>query len=162
MKMAKSAGLWLFAAVLCFGLAVPALVQSIIDKIRYKRSTRQIREAFDTGAYALDIYGNTTYYPLLNALFLKNGGYYFGADNETVSSALGKNWTMDKLTWLGLGCAGFLNLIDTDHCFKYIKGDWHLRKPERIPWHLTLIFAIILTVTVIIILRCIFLIIFHA
>lgn len=162
MRLLISFCLFAFAVLLCSGLAVAALVSTIVDTIRYKDRRGRLADSFFEGAYALDVYGNTAYPSLLNALFLKKGCYHFGQREETCSSVLGKNWTQQTLTWLGLGCVGFLNLVDRDHCYKYIKGKWDLPKPGRIPWHLTAIFTLILLAVLAAFLRIGFLIIFHA
>jgi hypothetical protein len=163
MKLITSAALFLFAVISCAGLALAAFVMTIVDAIRYKEKPGRLADSLFQGAYALDVFGNTAYPSLLNALFLKKGCYHFGARDETISSVLGKNWTLGTLTWLGLGCAGLLNLVDADHCYKYIQGYWDLQKPAgRIPWQLTAVFALILLLVLAGFFRLGLLIIFHA
>lgn len=146
MLLLKNFALFVFARVLLFGLGTLANLHTIVDQLRYGGSKKRLADSFFEGAYGLDVFANTTYPSFFNAYFLKKGGYHFGGSEETVSSALGKNWTMDKLTWMGEGCAGMLNLIDTDHCFKYIKGSWKHPKPERsVEWWKTLLFTLVLT-----------------
>ncbi len=145
MSLAISFLLYLFARVMTFGLECMAFVHTIIDQVRYGGDRRRLRDALFNGAYALDVYGNVTYGSLLNAYFLQKHGYHFGNPDESVSSALGKNWTMGRLTMLGEGCAGLLNLLDKDHCFKSIKGTWTLPKPESaVKWWKTVLFALVL------------------
>ncbi|MEO6283672.1 MAG: hypothetical protein ABIN80_02850 [Dyadobacter sp.] len=162
MRLLISFSLFLFAVICCSGLAVAALISTIVDSIRYKDRRNRLADSLFDGAYALDVYGNVAYPSLLNALFLKNGCYHFGRRDESISSVLGKNWTQSTLTWLGLGCAGFLNLLDWDHCFKSIQGAWQLPRPEKIPGHLTAVFSLILLAVLAIFSRLGFLIIFHA
>lgn len=144
--------LLLFAIIVLVGLSGAALIHTIVDAIRF-RSWSKLIESTGTAAYQLDIFGNVAYAPLLNAYFIREGGYHFGVKDETVSSALGKNWTLGSLTWLGEGCVGMLNLLDRDHCYKYIIGSWHLPKPGRIAAWKTLVFSVILAVIVTLILK---------
>lgn len=147
MSLAISFLLFLFARVMTFGLECLAFVHTIVDQIRFGGDQRRLQQSLFNGAYALDVYGNTTYGSLLNAYFLKKGGYHFGVQEETISSALGKNYTIGKLTLLGEGCAGLLNLLDKDHCYKSIKGDWAYPKPAQgVVWWKTALFTTLLSI----------------
>jgi hypothetical protein len=147
MRLLTNIGLYIFAAVLCVGLAPLALIHTIIDQIRYGSRSR-LADSFHQGAYALDVYANVTYPSFLNAWFLKKGGYHFGAEDETISSALGKNWTLGRLSVIAQGCVGLLNLVDRDHCFKYIKGNWNHPKPAPVAAWKTLLFTTLLVIVV--------------
>lgn len=128
-------------------LAIAGLFHTIFGAIRYGGKFRYINAVFMKGARALDIYGNVAYASMLNDLFLKRGGHHYGDENETVSSATGKNWVTGNLTFLGKGLAGTLNMIDNDHCWKYIEGDkdlYHLiGHPGKVPFYYTYSFIFI-------------------
>jgi 8-oxo-dGTP diphosphatase len=66
-------------------------------------------------ALGLDMLGNTVCGPLFNTVMIVSGGYCFGLDGETVSSALGKNVQRNTLTWLGRGLNWLLNRIQANH-----------------------------------------------
>ncbi|SDE20203.1 hypothetical protein SAMN04487996_10424 [Dyadobacter soli] len=143
MKLITNIFLFLYSAISCIAFAPFGLVMTIVDAIRFPQPGR-VRDSFLTGARALDVYANETYYSLFNGLFLSAGGYHFGRKGETLSSALGKNWTLARLTWLGLGCAGFLGVLDGDHCYKSIEGEWHIDRPAApISWINISVFALL-------------------
>jgi hypothetical protein len=139
--------LFLIALVLCSVLAVVALLHTIIGAIRYGGRFRYVDAAFMRGAKALDVFGNVAFATLLNDLFIKKGAYHYGYDGETISSATGKNWVLGKLSFLGKGLAGTLNMLDNDHCWKYIEGDQDLYHqigyPGKVKWFYTASFCIV-------------------
>jgi hypothetical protein len=146
--------LWLLAKLLSNLLQVPALFHTIAGAFRFKGGWNYVNRAFLNAAYAEDVYGNIAYATMLNDLFIKKGGYHYGARNETISSATGKNWVNDKLAFLGKGLAGTLNLIDYPnwknggHCWVSIQG-WTQydfigkRPPKRVPIYYTASFILI-------------------
>lgn len=141
------------ALILNIYLAIPGLTHTIVGAFRYKGRYKYVDDAFGKGARALDIFGNVAYGTMLNDLFMKKGGYHFGQGTEMVSSAAGKNWAIGKLTPLGLGMVGTLNLIDFKnwknggHCWTAIAGDrehYHsLRWPGTVKWYYTASFIVI-------------------
>ncbi|MCF0071271.1 hypothetical protein LZD49_12390 [Dyadobacter sp. CY261] len=148
MNLLISVLLYYFAKLLCFALGPIARFHTLIDQLRFGNKTR-LADSYYLGAYGLDVYANATYASFFNAYFLAKGGYHFGVDGETVSSALGKNWTMGSLTIMGEGCTGMLNLIDHDHCWKYIIGPWPHVKPAPVRWWKILLFALALLLVLI-------------
>lgn len=143
MQLLTNIFLFLYSAISCIAFAPFGVAMNLVDAVRYPRPGR-FATSFLTGGRGLDVFANETYSSLWNGLFLDNGGYYFGKQGETLSSALGKNWTFGTLTWLGLGCVGFLGVLDRDHCYKSIEGHWTLPRPEaRIPWINTAVFGIL-------------------
>ncbi|MGA9651951.1 hypothetical protein, partial [Pedobacter sp.] len=136
--------LFITAVFLSSVLAPVALLHTVVGAIRYGGKYRYVDSAFLRGAKALDVFGNVAYATFLNDLFIQKGGYHYGNECETISSATGKNWVTGKLTWLGLGLAGTLNLIDKDHCWKYIDGDKDLFHaigyPGKVKWYYTFSF----------------------
>jgi len=125
-------------------MALPAFIHTVIGSFRWKGGWTYVKDAFMRGAHAIDVYGNVAYATLLNDYFIKKDGYHFGKRGETISSALGKNWVRGTLTWLGLGLCGLLNLLDKDHCWKSIEGDFFgIIKPKPVKLWISLSFIAI-------------------
>lgn len=123
------------AVLLCTIAAPLALVWTFIDAIRYPNMKRRLAVNLYAGAVALDIFGNVAYPSMLNAWFCKRGAHLHGQRDETISSVLGKNWTTGHLTLAGQMLAGFLNMVDRNHCYLAIIGDWPHGMPDPIdPW----------------------------
>lgn len=138
----------LVANILQIAFFLPATAHEIVDGIRYKDFWKRINRTSKAAAFAIDVYCNVSYSSLLNAFFIRKGGYHYGEQGETVTSATGKNWTMGTLTLIGEGLAGALNWIDRDHCWKYIMGDWTytkwpFSKPNKVAWWKTVLFQIL-------------------
>lgn len=71
---------------------------------------------FKDRALALDIYGNMNFNNLFDFLLRKSSGYKFGREGETISSALGKNQMLGKLSILGKLLVWILHVIEKNHC----------------------------------------------
>lgn len=69
---------------------------------------------------SIDQLGNVLMQHLLNALWVKEGGYLFGNRDETISSALGKNKAQSTLTGFGKLIDTILDLIDPNHSLNSI------------------------------------------
>lgn len=142
MQLLTNIFLFLYSAISCIAFAPFGIAMNVVDAIRFPRPGR-LRDSFLAGGRGLDIFANETYASLWNGLFLRKGGYHFGVRGETLSSALGKNWTLDTLTWIGLGCVGFLGMLDRDHCYKSIEGEWKQPRPANpVCWANTGVFAV--------------------
>ena len=76
---------------------------------------------FRSTALSIDIWGNREFRTLWNSRLIIEGGYQFGREGETISSALGKNKLMGTLTKEGNKLANLLDKIDTNHCIKSMK-----------------------------------------
>lgn len=76
---------------------------------------------FRSTALSIDIWGNREFLTLWNSRLIIEGGYQFGREGETISSALGKNKLMGTLTKEGNKLANILDKIDTNHCIKSMK-----------------------------------------
>ena len=76
---------------------------------------------FRSTALSIDIWGNREFRTLWNSRLIIEGGYQFGREGETISSALGKNKLMGTLTKEGIKLANILDKIDTNHCIKSMK-----------------------------------------
>ena len=76
---------------------------------------------FRSTALSIDIWANFEFRTLWNSRLIIEGGYQFGREGETISSALGKNKLMGTLTKEGNKLANLLDKIDTNHCIKSMK-----------------------------------------
>ena len=78
-------------------------------------------------ALEVDILMNYHFRTLWNVVFRKTGGYRFGKEGETISSALGKNQLDKTLSWFGWLIVGALYVIDVQywgkggHCLNSIE-----------------------------------------
>lgn len=110
----------LVLAAFCFPLGV---FFKLVEAIRRRKTIRlavYLSRSFREGALAIDILGNVVCGDMFNAFFIKHGGYYFGKQRETISSALGKNLQRGTLTKAGRLLAAILDFIDPNHCIKSI------------------------------------------
>lgn len=81
---------------------------------------------YDT-AKNIDIWANREFRATWNARLIVSGGYKFGVEGETISSALGKNELMGTLTKEGKQLVKILNKLEKNHCIKWIDtsvGSW--------------------------------------
>ena len=74
-------------------------------------------------AYATDQHANVFLAKLFNDIMIKQGGHKFGNPDETISSVLGKNKLMGKLSWFGKCLDYILHLLDENHSIKSIEHD---------------------------------------
>jgi hypothetical protein len=74
-------------------------------------------------ALANDQHGNTFLAKLFNDTLIKQGGHKFGNPDETISSVLGKNKLMGKLSYFGKCLDFILHLLDNNHSIKSIEED---------------------------------------
>ena len=71
-------------------------------------------------AVSIDQLGNVMMQHVLNLLWVKKGGYLFGNQDETISSALGKNKEKGTLTGFGKAIDAILDFIDPNHSLNSI------------------------------------------
>lgn len=71
-------------------------------------------------ALGLDQIGNAVCSDMFNRLLIEQDGYKFGKVQETISSVLGKNQLLDKLSLTGRALVVLLELFEEDHCLKSI------------------------------------------
>ena len=76
---------------------------------------------FRSTALSIDIWANREFRTLWNDKLRIDGGYEFGRENETISSALGKNQRDKTLTKCGKILVAILDFLDKNHCQKSIK-----------------------------------------
>lgn len=74
-------------------------------------------------AFALDIFGNVACQYLFNVTLTKQIGHAFGNPKETVSYALGMNYYLNNLTFLGKALVWILDKIEKDHVQKAVKNN---------------------------------------
>jgi len=147
--------LLIISKILSRTISIPANIHTIVGAFRRKGGWKYIDSSFYRAAIAEDVYANIAYATMLNDLFIKHGGWLYGYRDETISSVTGKNWTLNKLAFLGKGLAGTLNLIDFKnwknggHCWVSIQGDRlkyeSIGMPKAIAWYYTLSFLVIST-----------------
>lgn len=116
---------------------------ALYDCVRY-RQWGLLPEQFLTAAYLVDLTENVSKAQLLNLLFYKGNGVPYGTPDYTISSETGKNWTLGATTTLGDGLVGFLDVLDKNHCYKYIQheGVWPHPMPGPVPHRKTALFVL--------------------
>lgn len=112
-------------AIILALLLIPfGLVFEVISAVRYERTWKKIYQYLSkvmrSIAKTIDILGNVCCGALFNAVLITKGGYHFGREGETISSALGKNLLKGTLTKTGYALASFLDWIDENHCINSI------------------------------------------
>lgn len=81
-------------------------------------------------AISVDQLGNVLMQHLLNILWVKKGGYKFGNRDETISSAIGRNITLNSLTGFGKLIDKILDVIDPGHSLNSI--DYYIEPSDQI------------------------------
>ena len=104
-------------------LAIESINFIYVIFVKKKFSWKRLNGYFKNEALAIDRFGNSQFRSLLNTWFVKENGYQHGNINETISSVLGKNEYLGKLTKAGKILVKILNFIDKNHCFKSINWD---------------------------------------
>jgi len=77
---------------------------------------------FRDSALTLDKLANREFRTLWNKTLITWDGYDFGQENETISSALGKNQRDNTLTKTGKNLVWLLDKIDKNHCENSIQN----------------------------------------
>ena len=81
---------------------------------------KKVAEYIYKCALTVDQSGNVVMKYFFNDVLKKKDGYEFGNEDETISSAVGRNVLLGKLTWVGKLLNSFLNLIEPNHSIKSI------------------------------------------
>ena len=76
---------------------------------------------FRNTALSIDIWANREFRTLWNDKLKIDIGYEFGKENETISSALGKNERDNTLSKTGKLLVKILDFLDENHCENSIK-----------------------------------------
>lgn len=100
-------------------LLIPPL--TIWNLIVVYRKNGSVKGYFRGTALSLDIWANKEFRTLWNTQLRIASGYKFGRENETISSALGKNQRDKTLTNCGKILVAILDFLDENHCIKSIK-----------------------------------------
>ena len=106
--------LFLFAWLLIPHLTVWNLI------VVYQRDG-SIKGYFRGTALSLDVWANFEFRSLWNDKLRIDGGYEFGREGETISSALGKNERDKTLSKKGKLLVKILDFFDENHCKNSIK-----------------------------------------
>ncbi len=130
-------GLFLFlVSVILWILTTPFGFLYGIFHALFTKGLRGLGNYFLEIAVSLDQLGNVTMQHLLNDIWAKKGGYKFGNRDETISSALGRNHQLRRLTVLGKVTERSLHYIDPEHAFNSI--DYYVEPTiqiiEKLAW----------------------------
>ena len=87
----------------------------------FKNGYKELDNYLFKCAIADDQQANTYLAKLFNDILIKKGGHKFGNPDETISSVLGKNFLIKKLSLVGRFLNWILNLIEKDHSIKAIE-----------------------------------------
>ncbi|MFC2148800.1 NUDIX domain-containing protein [Bacteroidota bacterium] len=96
----------------------------------FTKGFRGIGEYLLKIAVSIDQLGNVLMQYLLNALWVKRGGYKFGNRDETISSALGRNKRLGTLTRFGLAIDKILDILDPNHSLNSI--DYYIEPSQEV------------------------------
>ena len=77
---------------------------------------------FRSSAITIDKLANREFRTLWNKKLRTESGYKFGAENETISSALGKNQRNKTLTKTGEKLVKALDFFEENHCLNSINN----------------------------------------
>jgi len=86
----------------------------------FKSGFKAVDRYFFKCAIASDQHGNVYLSKLFNDTLIKPGGHHFGHEDETISSVLGRNKLINKLTLTGRILDSILEFLDPDHSIKSI------------------------------------------
>jgi len=110
--------LYIIAIILYIPLTV---INAFLVLFKYGWKFKTINDFFYETAIDIDRFANRNFRTLWNETLRKEGGYKFGDERETVSSALGKNKRDNTLTKTGKILCSILDFLDENHCLKSIK-----------------------------------------
>ena len=85
------------------------------------RKYGNVKGYFRSTALSIDIWANREFRTLWNTQLRIDRGYEFGKENETISSALGKNERDKTLSKKGKLLVKILDFFDENHCKNSIK-----------------------------------------
>lgn len=108
--------------MLGFALYVVACILYPILTIWNYQLVEDKKNYFRSSAITIDKLANREFRTLWNKKLRTESGYKFGAENETISSALGKNQRDGTLTKSGQRLVKVLDFFERDHCLKSIEN----------------------------------------
>ncbi|PHS53082.1 MAG: hypothetical protein COB01_05940 [Lutibacter sp.] len=120
--------LLLLTSIILFTLTVPF---GIIYGVLYKFFTKTFTGLGEFSlkiSISLDQLGNVSMQYLFNEIMIIKGGYKFGNRDETISSVIGKNVKLKKLSTFGKLINSILDFIDIGHSLNSI--DYYIEPIE--------------------------------
>ena len=109
---------------LLFIIAVVLLIPlTLVNMIFVYKKNHSIDGYFRNTALSIDIWANREFRTLWNDKLRIDSGYEFGKENETISSALGKNQRDNTLTNCGKILVAILDFFDENHCENSINNN---------------------------------------
>ena len=96
---------------------------TIWNLLAVKKKYGNTKGYFRSTALSIDIWGNSEFRTLWNDKLRIDSGYEFGKENETISSALGKNQRDKTLTKCGKILVSILDFLDKNHCENSINNN---------------------------------------
>ena len=97
---------------------------TLVNMIFVSKKNHSIDGYFRNTALNIDIWANREFRTLWNTQLRIDGGYEFGRENETISSALGKNERDKTLSKKGKLLVKILDFLDKNHCIKSINNTY--------------------------------------
>ena len=94
---------------------------TILNLFSVYRKYGNVKGYFRSTALSIDIWANREFRTLWNDKLRIDRGYEFGKENETISSALGKNERDNTLTNCGKILVAILDFFDENHCENSIR-----------------------------------------
>ena len=94
---------------------------TILNLFSVYRKYGNVKGYFRSTALSIDIWANREFRTLWNDKLRIDSGYEFGKENETISSALGKNKRDNTLTNCGKILIAILDFFDENHCENSIR-----------------------------------------
>lgn len=102
------------------GEIIVRIFSSSQKKSAFTKSIWFLTATLHSLALWLDQIGNAVCRDLFNRLLIEKDWYKFGKVQETISSVLGKNQLLDKLSLTGRALVVLLELFEEEHCIKSI------------------------------------------
>ncbi len=102
------------------GEIIVRIFSSSQKKSAFTKSLWFLTATLHSLALGLDQIGNAVCRDMFNRLLIDEDWYKFGKVQETISSVLGKNQLLDKLSLTGQALVVLLELFEEEHCIKSI------------------------------------------
>lgn len=84
-------------------------------------SFKAVSDYFFKIAVSIDQLGNVISADLFNDIMIKENGFKFGEEDETISSVIGRNYKANTLKPLGRSLRFYLDSIEKNHCINSIE-----------------------------------------
>ena len=93
-------------------LSLIDLIFLMVKDVKRRKWYQLIDDRAFEKAFNVDVFGNYQFRELWNYFLIKENGYSFGVLGETISSALGRNIKLKKLTITGKILVAIIDFID--------------------------------------------------